>query len=245
MTGHKGDKMRIDGRKPDELRSVTLTPGYVVYPEGSVLITSGLTKVLCNVTIEETVPRWIQAQGRQGGWITGEYAMLPRSTHQRTGRETMGPGGRTHEIRRLIGRSLRAAVDLQKLGSRTLIVDCDVIQADGGTRTAAITGGYVALTIAIGKLIQKGTVPPDTLRAAVAAVSVGIVDGQPLLDLCYAEDSTAEVDANVVMNSKGEFIEVQTTAEGAPFSRSRLDDLVDLAVKGIDELLEMQKEALK
>jgi ribonuclease PH len=237
--------MRIDGRKPEELRPVTLLPGYVVYPEGSVLVTAGLTKVLCNVTIEDTVPRWIQNQGRAGGWITGEYAMLPRSTHQRTVRETMGLGGRTQEIRRLIGRSLRAAVDLQKLGTRSLIVDCDVIQADGGTRTAAITGGYLAVAIALRKLIRKGIISPETLRTAVAAVSVGVVDGQPLLDLCYAEDSTAEVDANVVMNSQGEFIELQTTAEGAPFPRSRLDDLVDLAVKGIEELLEMQKKVLE
>jgi len=237
--------MRTDGRRFDELRPVTIVPGYVIYPEGSVLYAAGRTKVLCNVTIEEGVPRWMQAQNISGGWITAEYAMLPRSTHQRTPRETNGPGGRSHEIRRLIGRSLRAAIDLNKLGERTCIVDCDVIQADGGTRTAAITGGYVALAIALNKLIQAGLIPPDTIKTAVAAVSVGIVRGTPMLDLCYEEDSAAEVDMNVVMTARGEYVEVQSTAEGTPFSRSTLNELLDLAYQGIIELLDIQRQVLK
>jgi ribonuclease PH len=176
--------------------------------------------------------------------VTAEYALLPRSTHRRTPRETSGLRGRTQEIRRLIGRSLRAAVDLEKLGDRTCTVDCDVIQADGGTRTAAVSGGYVALAIALGKLIEGGLIPPETLKTAVAAVSVGVVDGQPLLDLCYEEDSTAEVDVNVVMSAEGAFIELQGTAEGAPFPRATLDALLDLAQKGIDQLLAIQRETL-
>jgi ribonuclease PH len=236
--------MRVDGRKPNEIRPVTLTPDYVVYPEGSVLMSMGHTKVLCNVTVEERVPRWMRIQNVEGGWVTAEYALLPRSTHRRTPRETSGLRGRTQEIRRLIGRSLRAAVDLEKLGDRTCTVDCDVIQADGGTRTAAVSGGYVALAIALGKLIEGGLIPPETLKTAVAAVSVGVVDGQPLLDLCYEEDSTAEVDVNVVMSAEGAFIELQGTAEGAPFPRATLDALLDLAQKGIDQLLAIQRETL-
>ncbi len=237
--------MRIDGRKPDQLRPVTITPGFIVYPEGSALIAVGNTRVLCNVTIEGTVPRWMQAQGVSGGWITGEYSLLPRSTHTRTPRETNGLSGRTHEIRRLIGRSLRAAVDLEKLGARTITLDCDVLQADGGTRTAAVTGGYVALAIALNKLIAEGCIPPETLRPAVAAVSVGIVDGLPLLDLCYEEDHRAEVDVNVAMNAEGKFIEVQGTAEGEPFARPALDELLELAYKGVGQLLAIQNETLQ
>ena len=236
--------MRTDGRKLDELRPVTITPGYILYPEGSVLIHMGQTRVLCTATIEEGVPRWMKNQGKPGGWVTAEYAMLPRATQTRTPRETSGLGGRTQEIRRLIGRSLRSAVYLEKLGGRTVTLDCDVLQADGGTRTAAITGSYVALAIALDKLVQAGDIPPDTLYSPVAAVSVGVLNGRPHLDLCYAEDSAAEVDVNVVMNAYGEYIEVQGTAERAPFSRSMLDELLKLAYKGIGELLAIQRHTL-
>jgi len=232
---------RIDNRKSDQLRPVTLTPGYVVFPEGSVLIAMGETKVLCNVTIEDGAPRWKQQQGIPGGWVTGEYALLPRSTHVRTARETRGLRGRTQEIKRLIGRSLRAAVDLEKLGERTFIVDCDVIQADGGTRTAAISGGYVALKMALQTLVEAGEVAPEVFKSPVAAISVGLVKSTPLLDLCYTEDVAAEADVNVVMNAKGEFIEVQGTAEGDPFPRSTLYAMLDLAEKGIGELLAIQQ----
>lgn len=234
--------LRLDGRKPREIRPVVFTPNFVVYPEGSVLIAMGGTKVLCNVTVENGVPRWMQDQGKAGGWITGEYAMLPRSTQSRSARETRGLGGRTQEIRRLIGRGLRAAVDLQKLGTHTLIVDCDVIQADGGTRTAAISGGYMALRIALQRLVDAGKIDEDVFLSPVAAISVGVVGGYPMLDLCFEEDSSAEVDLNVVMNASGAFIEVQGTAEGTPFKRNMLDELLDLAVVGIDQLLEAQKQ---
>lgn len=237
--------MRVDGRKSDELRPVTLALDYTIYAEGSVLISAGNTKVLCNVTIDDGVPRWMQVQGKPGGWVTGEYAMLPRATQQRTQREYTGVGGRTHEIRRLIGRSLRAAIDMEKLGQRTCIIDCDVIQADGGTRTAAITGGYVALALALRKLESAGKIPPGTLQNAIAAVSVGVVDGVPMLDLCYAEDSRAETDANVVMTASGQFIEVQFTAEGKPFSPQMLNNLLELAYKGIGDLLALQRNALE
>lgn len=236
--------MRFDGRKANELRPVTITPGFTDYAEGSVLISMGQTRVLCNLTIEDKIPRWMQLQDKPGGWVTAEYAMLPRATHQRTSRETTGPGGRTMEISRLIGRSLRAAVDLEKLGSRTFILDCDVLQADGGTRTAAITGAYVALSIGVKRLIQQGELTQDVLKPAVAAVSVGILNGVPILDLCYQEDSQAEVDANVVMNAAGEFIEFQGTAEGKPYTRTNLDDLLHLAYKGIGDLLTLQKQSL-
>lgn len=235
---------RLDGRRWDELRPVTLTPGYAGFAEGSVLIGMGETRVLCNVTIEESLPRWMQRQAKTGGWITAEYAMLPRATLQRTPRETMGLSGRTQEIRRLIGRSLRTAVDLEKLGSRTCIIDCDVLQADGGTRTASITGGYVALAIALRKLIEQGHIPEGTLRSPVAATSVGVIRDMALLDLNYNEDSAAEVDANIVMNAEGEYIEVQGTAEGKVFSRDTLDHLLDLATKGIGELLAIQQAVL-
>ena len=236
--------MRVEGRRADEMRPVRMTPGYTQYAEGSVLVEVGLTRVLCNASIEESVPRWMQNQNKPGGWITAEYAMLPRATQQRTPREKE-PGGRTQEIRRLIGRSLRAAIDLEALGPRTCILDCDVLQADGGTRTASITGAYVALAIALSRLIQTGLVPPAALRPPLAAVSVGIVAGQPMLDLCYAEDSIAEVDFNVVMNARGEYIEVQGTAEGKPFPRADLDRLLDLASKGIADLLQTQRQVLQ
>lgn len=236
--------MRADGRKADELRKIEILPGYIEYPEGSVLITVGKTKVLCNATIQEGVPRWMQLQGIPGGWVTAEYAMLPRSTVERTNREVSATGGRAQEIRRLIGRSLRAAVDMEKLGPRTCILDCDVLQADGGTRTAAISGAYVALAIALRRLPGKGNLDQKVLKSAIAATSVGIVNGLALLDLCYEEDSRAEVDVNVVMNDKGEFIEVQATGEDNTFPRSALDGLLDLAYKGIGELLALQKNAL-
>ncbi len=236
--------IREDGRRPNEIRPVVLTPGYVSYPEGSVMIALGKTKVLCNVTVEYGVPRWMQDQGKVGGWITGEYALLPRSTHKRTARETRGLGGRTQEIRRMIGRSLRAAVDLEKLGPYTLIVDCDVIQADGGTRTAAVTGGYVALRVAMQKLIEAGNISKEVCLSPVGAISVGIVNGQSLLDLCYLEDSKAEVDINVVMNATEAIIEIQGTAEGLPFSKDKLDELLDLAGSGIKQLFESQNKIL-
>lgn len=235
--------MRIDGRAWDEMRPVRMTPGYVAYPEGSVLIEMGETRVLCNATIEDRVPRWRLGSG--AGWVTAEYALLPRSTHQRTRRETRGLGGRTQEIRRLIGRSLRAAVDLDKLGERTIILDCDVIQADGGTRTASITGAYVALTVAVQRLVQEGAVPPGVLTTEVAAISLGLVDGELLLDLCYEEDSAAEVDFNLVMTGDGRLIEVQGTAEGAPFDRRALDAVLDLAEEGIGQLLALQRQILE
>ncbi len=234
--------MRVDGRTSDELRPTIITPHYVEYPEGSALIEMGRTKVVCNVTVEERSPSWLREGGL--GWITAEYALLPRSTHTRTPRETRGLRGRTQEIRRLIGRSLRAAVDLEKLGERTLIVDCDVLQADGGTRTAAINGGYVALVLALDEMIRGGLLPAEVLRTAVAAVSVGVVEEGPVLDLCYEEDSIAEVDFNVVMTAEGHYVEVQGTAEGRPFSRKTMDELLSLAEKGIGELLALQEKVL-
>ena len=232
---------RIDGRNADQLRPVTLVPDYVIYPEGSILIAMGKTKVLCNATIEDRVPHWMQRQNVKGGWVTAEYALLPRSTQERTSRETRGLRGRTQEIRRMIARSLRAAVDLEALGQRMCIVDCDVLQADGGTRTAAVTGGYVALRLALQALVDAGEIPPEALLSPVAAVSVGVVAGQPVLDLCYAEDAQADSDVNIVMNKAGKFVEIQGTAEGATFDRSTLNTLLDLAEKGINELFNIQQ----
>lgn len=234
--------MRVDGRKRNELRPVRLTPGFVDYPEGSVLIEMGDTRVLCNATVEESVPRWRAGSGM--GWVTGEYALLPRSTHQRTRRETRGLGGRTQEIRRLIGRSLRAAVALDRLGERTVIIDCDVLQADGGTRTAAITGGYVALALAVKDLEERGLVARDVLSTQVAAISLGLVAGELLLDLCYEEDSTASADFNIVMTGDGRIVEVQGTAEGATFSRQEMAAVLDLAETGIGHLLARQSKLL-
>jgi ribonuclease PH len=234
---------RVDGRACDALRPVTITTGFVSYPEGSALIEMGQTRVLCNASVTPNVPPWLAGTGR--GWVTAEYAMLPRSTHTRTPRETNGLGGRTHEIRRLIGRSLRAGVDLERLGERQIIVDCDVIQADGGTRTAAITGGYVALALAVRKLVRDGQVPPEVLVTSVAAVSAGVVGGTAMVDLCYEEDHRADVDFNVVMTGQGRFVEVQGTAERHAFDRQSMDDLVALAVAGIEQLLEGQRQALR
>jgi len=235
--------MRTDGRRTDQLRPVKLEIGYTRWAEGSVLVTQGDTVVLCNATVDEQLPPWMMRAREERGWVTGEYAMLPRSTHTRTQRETT-PQARTQEIRRLIGRSLRTAVRLELLGRRQIIVDCDVLQADGGTRTAAVTGGYVALLLAARKLIAAGVVPPEALLAPVAAVSVGVVGGEPLLDLCYDEDLHADVDMNVVMNRDGRFIEVQGTAERQPFDRTMLNRLLDLAAGGIGKLLRLQGEAL-
>jgi ribonuclease PH len=235
--------MRKDGRRADQLRPVEMTTGYTRYAEGSVLIRQGHTVVLCNATIDDKLPPWMQKQEGDRGWVTGEYAMLPRATHTRSQRETT-PQSRTQEIRRLIGRSLRAAVDLDRLGRRQIILDCDVLQADGGTRTASVTAAYVALALAVRKLVATGAVQPGVLRGPVAAVSVGVVRGEPLLDLCYEEDSAAEVDMNVVMNGEGRYIEAQGTAERAPFDRAALNRLLDLATIGIGELLAAQREAL-
>jgi len=234
--------LRPDGRSPDALRPVTFALDYIAYPEGSVLIACGGTRVLCNVSVEEQVPAWLMGRGQ--GWLTAEYAMIPRATHTRSPREERGPSGRSQEIRRLIGRSLRAAINLQALGERTLTVDCDVLQADGGTRTASITGGWVAVALALSRLVAQGRISATVFKAPVAAVSVGVVDGVPMLDLCYREDAQAAVDCNVVMTGAGEFVEVQGTAEGQPFSRALLDQLINLAEVGIRQLLDAQQAAL-
>ena len=233
---------RPDGRKFDELRNITFTPGYISYPEGSVLVTWGETRVICNLTIQEGVPAWMTGKGQ--GWITAEYALLPRSTHTRTPRETRGLKGRTQEIRRLIGRSLRKAVDLQKIGERTLLLDCDVIQADGGTRVASVTGGYIALALGLKPLIEAGEISKEAINSQIAAVSVGMIQGQPILDLNYAEDSQADVDLNIVMTSESRIIEIQGTAEGQPFSKVDLDQMISLAEGGIHQIIAIQKELL-
>ena len=232
---------RLDGRAPDQLRPTTITRNFLLHPEGSVLVEFGATKVICTATVEDKVPSFLKGQSL--GWVTAEYGMLPRSTNTRMNRENRGPSGRSQEIQRLVGRALRAVTDRGKLGEHTVWLDCDVIQADGGTRTAAITGGYVALADALGRI--PGVNPTAVLRDCVAAISVGIVDGQPLLDLNYAEDSTAEVDMNVVMTGTGEFVEVQGTAEQVPFGRRRLDDLLGLAERGIRQLVALQRRALE
>jgi ribonuclease PH len=236
---------RLDGRRPDETRSVRITPGYLEYAEGSALIQIGGTAVLCVVSAGERVPPFLRGTG--SGWVTAEYGMLPRSTRTRTPREALlgRPSGRTQEIQRLIGRSLRAIVNLDLLGEQSFIVDCDVIRADGGTRTAAITGAYVALKQAFQKLIDSGALPATPLKDAIAAVSLGIVDGIPLLDLSYEEDSRAEVDFNIAMTGSGEFVEVQASGESASFSRTAMEELLALAEKGIRELLDAQKTALE
>ena len=236
--------MRPSGRAADEMREVRISRGYTRHAEGSALVEFGDTRVLCAATIEDRVPPWMKGRGR--GWVTAEYGMLPRSTGQRSPREAARgrQGGRTLEIQRLIGRSLRAVVDMEALGERTVIVDCDVIQADGGTRTAAITGGYVALLDAVSNLPARSRPRRDPIHGAVAAVSVGIYRGEPVLDLDYAEDSEAETDMNVVMNDAGGFIEIQGTAEGHAFRRSELDAMLELARRGVESLLEMQRAAL-
>ena len=236
--------MATPKRAENELRPVKFELDYILHPEGSVLISMGGTKVLCNATVEERLPRWLHRSSQRHGWVTAEYAMLPRSTHQRVDRETLRPKGRTQEITRLIGRSLRAAVDLHRLGERQIIVDCDVIQADGGTRTAAVTGGFVALALAIKRLERKKRAKPGTLIRQVAAVSVGILNGKAFLDLDYQMDQNADVDFNVVMTDAGQFVEAQGTAEGEPFSKGAFNAMLLLAEMGIQELLQMQKAAL-
>jgi ribonuclease PH len=235
---------RPDHRPATELRPTKITPGYISTPEGSVLIEAGNTRVLCNATIEAGVPGWMRNSGK--GWVTAEYGMLPRATLTRSPREAEKGkvGGRTHEIQRLIGRSLRSVVDMKLLGERTVILDCDVLQADGGTRTAAITGASVALALALGKLVEAGTLKQNPLRQMIAATSVGIVDGNTLLDLCYEEDSRATVDMNVVMLASGGLVETQATAEKDSYSRAELTVMLDLAESGIRELLRIQQEAL-
>jgi ribonuclease PH len=234
---------RHDGRAPGELRAARFVHGFAKHAEGSVLVQFGDTHVLCTASVEEGVPSFLRGKGQ--GWVTAEYGMLPRSTHTRSGREAARgkQSGRTQEIQRLIGRSLRAVVDLKALGERTITIDCDVLQADGGTRTAAITGGYVALAEACAKLQQRGAVRAIPLHGQVAAVSVGIVAGRPVLDLDYAEDSQAETDMNVVMNDGGAFIEIQGTAEGHAFRRHELDALLELAAGGLERLFALQAQA--
>jgi ribonuclease PH len=235
---------RHDGRQPDQIRPVRITPDFIPHAEGSVLIEVGRTRVICTATVEESVPHFMRGSGK--GWITSEYSMLPRATGSRTPREasTGRRSGRSQEIQRLIGRSLRTAVDLNAVGERTIWVDCDVIEADGGTRTAAITGAWVALAQSLERLAASRAIDAVPLRSRVAAVSVGIVDGAPLLDLDYPEDSRAEVDLNIVMTDTGEFVEIQGTAEREPFPRERLDTLLSLAQNGIRQLIEAQQAAL-
>ena len=236
---------RVDGRSPDELRPVAITPGFLNTAPGAVLIEMGDTRVICTVSLEERVPPFRVGSG--AGWLTAEYGMLPGSSPQRIAREsaTGRPNGRTREIQRLIGRSLRAVVDLQRIGERTLYIDCDVIQADGGTRTASITGAYVALAESIRIFTQEGKLEENPLREAMAAVSVGIVDGQVLLDLCYQEDARAQTDMNVVMTRGGGIVEIQGTAEGKPFSRREAESMLDAASRGIEELLAIQDQVLQ
>jgi ribonuclease PH len=235
---------RPDGRSPSQLRKVKFTRGWLDHAEGSVLVEFGDTRVLCAASVSEELPRWRRSSGL--GWVTGEYAMLPRATNTRSDRESVKgrPGGRTLEISRLVGRSLRACVDPKALADNTIIVDCDVLQADGGTRTAAITGGYLALADAIGWLRERKRCKGDPLVASVAAISVGIVDSEPRLDLCYEEDVVAQTDMNVVCTGDGGFVEIQGTAEREPFGREMLDRLLDLAVAGCAELTELQREAM-
>lgn len=236
---------RPDGRTPDQLRDVRITRGWLDHAEGSVLVEFGATRVLCAASLTEGVPRWLKGKGR--GWVTAEYAMLPRATNTRSDRESVKGrvGGRTHEISRLVGRSLRAVIDTRKLGENTLVLDCDVLQADGGTRTAAITGAYVAMADALSWARGKGLVKGDPLTDTVAAVSVGIASGTPVLDLCYLEDVAAETDMNIVATGSGAFVEVQGTAEGAPFDRAELDALLDLGLAGCAELTRLQRQALE
>ena len=237
---------RTDNRAPDELRAIRITPGFLANAEGSALIEMGNTRVVCAASVEDKLPPHLRGQ-RTEGWVTAGYGMLPRSTHTRSARETGrgGPSGRTHEIQRLIGRSLRAISNRRVLGERTITLDCDVLQADGGTRTAAITGAYVAFAIACQRLMKEKKISKSPITSEVAAVSVGIVDGTALLDLKYDEDSRAEVDMNVVCTGDGRFIEVQGTAEGAPFTREQMDNLLELGRRGIEQLIWLQRKAIE
>jgi ribonuclease PH len=234
--------MRIDGRQPDELRPITFERDFTEASAGSILVSFGRTRVLCTASVDDDVPRWMRGRGK--GWVTAEYSMLPGSSPERVRREVKEgrPSGRTQEIQRLIGRSLRAVCDMATLGERQVIVDCDVLQADGGTRTASICGGYLALHDALSRLVHAGGIGEQPLREPCAAISVGIVGGLPMLDLAYSEDVSAEVDMNVVMTGSGRFIEVQGTAEGLPFTRDELGSLLDLGVKGIEEIVSLQQE---
>jgi ribonuclease PH len=234
--------MRADGRQPDELRPITFERDFTDMADGSCLVSFGRTRVLCTASIDEDVPRWMRGRGK--GWVTAEYSMLPGSSPERVRREVKDgkPSGRTQEIQRLIGRSLRSVCDMAALGERQVLVDCDVLQADGGTRTASICGGYLALHDALARLVHKGVVSAQPLEAFCAAISVGIIDGTPMLDLPYVEDVRAEVDMNVVMTSEGRFVEVQGTAEGKPFTRGELDSLVALAEGGIDQIFTLQQQ---
>lgn len=235
---------RLDGRRPDQLRAVQITRNFTKYAEGSVLIETGQTKVICTASVEDKIPGWLRGQDQ--GWITAEYAMLPRSTHSRSQRESMRGkiGGRTMEIQRLIGRSLRSVVDLKRLGEQTIIIDCDVIQADGGTRTASITGAFIALVDAINWMIEHNKLAISPIYNFLAATSVGIVDGTPILDLCYEEDSKAQVDMNIIMTGDGKIIEIQGTGEEAPFTRDQLNQLYTLGEKGVSKLIGYQKDVL-
>ena len=234
--------MRIDNRKADELRKIKITRNYLKAAEGSVLIEMGDTRVICTATVENSVPSFLRGKGT--GWVTAEYAMLPRSSGQRIQRERNKVGGRTHEIQRLIGRSLRSVVDMNVLGERSVLIDCDVIQADGGTRTASITGAYIALVDALRHIKKQKLIASVPVLDYLAAISVGIVDGKPMLDLCYTEDSSAAVDMNLVMTGRGKIVEVQGTAEGEPFSREEMNELLALGEKGIRALVRKQKEIL-
>jgi ribonuclease PH len=236
--------MRSDGRKPTQMRPLKITPSYIKTADGSVLIEMGDTKVICTAKLEERVPQFLRNSGK--GWITAEYGMLPGSSQTRIGRESARGrvGGRTHEIQRLIGRSLRAIADLKSLGERTIWIDCDVIQADGGTRTASITGAYVALAEATRSWLHRGVIGADPIKDSVAAVSIGVVDGKIHLDLCYEEDSRADVDMNFVMTGSGKFIEVQGTAETSPFTKKQMERMAELAQRGIKELIEAQKKLI-
>ena len=231
--------MRADKRKHDELRQIKITPGYLHHPTGSVLIEFGLTRVLCSATVVNEIPPWMRAQKVKSGWITAEYQLLPTSTNERVKRERKGVSGRTQEIQRLIGRSLRAACDLTKLEGKTIYIDCDVLDADGGTRCAAISGSMAALRIAIEKLLKEGSIKENPIVNNIAAVSVGVFEDEAILDLCYSEDSVAEVDMNVIMTDKGEFVEIQGTAEGKTFTRNKMNELLDIAEKGINEIFKI------
>ncbi len=236
---------RLDGRTPLELRATKITPGFTKYAEGSVLIEVGSTKVICNATVDEKVPNFLKGKGN--GWVTAEYSMLPRATESRTNREVNrgAPSGRTHEIQRLIGRSLRAVIDMKALGERTVTIDCDVIQADGGTRTASITGGFVALALALNKSVTDGKIAKLPLKDYLAAVSVGVVENRVLLDLAYTEDSVAEVDMNIIKMGDGRFVELQGTAEHEAFSRDQMNELIAAAEIGIEKLMTIQRAVIE
>jgi len=244
LSAKTGQFRRQDGRNHDELRAISFEAGFSKYAEGSVLARFGETQVLCNASVEERVPAWLQSRQPEQGWVTAEYAMLPRSTHSRVSRESRWPRGRTQEISRLIGRSMRMAVDMAALGQRTVLIDCDVLQADGGTRTAAISGAWLALRIALDGLVAQGVVSPDAIRRQIGAISVGMVNGVAVADLSYIEDASADVDLNLVMTAAGDIIEIQGTAEKNPLSQSDLRQLVELGSQGIDRVIQAQQAIL-